>query len=346
MGYGYDSATSCDPNRPSSRRAQRSRLISTIPCDLQQQAYCNLPGSSYPWHAVRRFVTENQGLMRRMYGDLRHIAVLKTEIDSNDIELEDIQETANRYSRKAQSRKNKKLHNEYPTNHHRHNNDVLSEPHFRPTSTSTTSTTPTPVTQTTPTSTITTSKNTTDAITTYKPSTIHLNTFKFDELNLDDTVIDTSIDTNSVVTNFTSEITNIKIVKAPNLNSNSSKNEKISTTLKIVGQLNKVEDSTVTSQTEDEGLEVGLGTTEKLVVETTTTFSTPLDDLEIDDDDDDQFIGAESVNIDKFQEADENLGEQSKLQNKPIEATMEGQLYQEVEKKDTNSPIVVRGKGV
>lgn len=38
-------------------------------------------------HAVRRFVQENQGLMRRMYGDERHINVLRAEFEKNDIEL-------------------------------------------------------------------------------------------------------------------------------------------------------------------------------------------------------------------------------------------------------------------
>jgi len=36
--------------------------------------------------AVRQFVHENQGLMRRMYGDQRHISVLRAEIESNDVE--------------------------------------------------------------------------------------------------------------------------------------------------------------------------------------------------------------------------------------------------------------------
>lgn len=38
-------------------------------------------------HAVRRFVQENQGLMRRMYGDERHINVLRAEFERNDVEL-------------------------------------------------------------------------------------------------------------------------------------------------------------------------------------------------------------------------------------------------------------------
>lgn len=37
-------------------------------------------------HAVRRFVFENHGLMKRMYGDQRHISVLRADMDTNDIE--------------------------------------------------------------------------------------------------------------------------------------------------------------------------------------------------------------------------------------------------------------------
>lgn len=38
--------------------------------------------------AVRRFVFENHGLMRRMYGDERHISVLRSEIESNDVDYQ------------------------------------------------------------------------------------------------------------------------------------------------------------------------------------------------------------------------------------------------------------------
>jgi len=37
-------------------------------------------------HAVRRFVYENHGLMKRMYGEQRHFSVLRAEIDSNDLD--------------------------------------------------------------------------------------------------------------------------------------------------------------------------------------------------------------------------------------------------------------------
>lgn len=54
------------------------------PCDLAREGYCTAAGSAYPWHAVRRFVRENQGLMRRMYGDQRHISVLRAEFEGED----------------------------------------------------------------------------------------------------------------------------------------------------------------------------------------------------------------------------------------------------------------------
>ncbi|CAK1555498.1 unnamed protein product [Leptosia nina] len=92
------------------------------PCDLTKQSYCTTPGNSYPWHAIRRFVRENQGLMRRMYGEERHIAVLKAEIE-NFIEdddddkskgfAEDIIKTKIKYTKKS----------------HR---GIKDKPHFRP----------------------------------------------------------------------------------------------------------------------------------------------------------------------------------------------------------------------
>lgn len=94
--YGFDAGTGC-----SEKTARRGKavLLKSIPCDLSSQAYCDLPGSLYPWNAVRRFVNENQGMMKRMYGDVRHISVLRSEINNNDITLDDIEEATARYSR-------------------------------------------------------------------------------------------------------------------------------------------------------------------------------------------------------------------------------------------------------
>ncbi|EFN86553.1 protein spaetzle 4 isoform X2 [Harpegnathos saltator] len=81
--FGYDASSAC--SKPYSRvgRAHHEDL----PCDFRRQNWCTIPGSAYPWHAVRRFVQENQGLMRRMYGDESYISVLRAEFDKNDIEL-------------------------------------------------------------------------------------------------------------------------------------------------------------------------------------------------------------------------------------------------------------------
>ncbi|KFB39773.1 hypothetical protein ZHAS_00007469 [Anopheles sinensis] len=154
--YGYDSASSCDPTRAS--RRGRSQLLKTIPCDLSVQAYCNLPGSAYPWHAVRRFVHENQGLMRRMYGDVRHISVLKEEFENNEIEIDDIDRATERYSRPQSAdgrdrrvdggKRMKYLRPSAPQHYDglghylrdKSNEIPLNEPHFRPAQLKTTTT--------------------------------------------------------------------------------------------------------------------------------------------------------------------------------------------------------------
>lgn len=56
------------------------------PCDLEKQGYCTSAGKTYPWHAVKRFVKDNQGLMKRMYGDQRHGHVLRSELD-DEVEI-------------------------------------------------------------------------------------------------------------------------------------------------------------------------------------------------------------------------------------------------------------------
>lgn len=57
------------------------RMIQDIPCDMSKNSFCQVPGSSYPWSSVRRYIYENQGLMRRMYGDQRQSFILRNEID-------------------------------------------------------------------------------------------------------------------------------------------------------------------------------------------------------------------------------------------------------------------------
>ncbi|XP_061402318.1 protein spaetzle 4 [Musca vetustissima] len=143
--FGYDSSSSsCSPNTKQSRRG-RAQMLAAIPCDLLTQAYCAQPGSAYPWHAVRRFVHENQGLMKRMYGDVRHISVLRDEIYNNEIDIDDIEAATERYSRDGYNRRSSKLmrHREEFENFRVNDrvNDILRDPHFRPVTTTTTTTT-------------------------------------------------------------------------------------------------------------------------------------------------------------------------------------------------------------
>ncbi|KAJ8935235.1 hypothetical protein NQ318_011455 [Aromia moschata] len=52
----------------------------------RKNGYCTSAGKTYPWRAVKRFISDNQGLVRRMYGDQRHGHVLKAELH-NDVHL-------------------------------------------------------------------------------------------------------------------------------------------------------------------------------------------------------------------------------------------------------------------
>ncbi|KAJ8911636.1 hypothetical protein NQ315_005981 [Exocentrus adspersus] len=64
-------------------RPYRSGRMYFPPCDINKQGFCNTPGNTYPWHAMKRFVHDNQGLMKRMYGDQRHGHVLRSELQNN-----------------------------------------------------------------------------------------------------------------------------------------------------------------------------------------------------------------------------------------------------------------------
>jgi len=90
---------------------------------------------------VRRFVQENQGLMRRMYGDQRHISVLRAEIESNDVEY------LSEWKFREDVRRRYTTTTSYTT---RASAEHVTSPHFRPASTtagSTTKITPTFKTQ-------------------------------------------------------------------------------------------------------------------------------------------------------------------------------------------------------
>lgn len=83
--------------------------------------------------------------MKRMYGDTRHISVLKSEFEKNEIDVDDIELAAARYSPNGKHREERK--SKYAGGRL---NDVLTEPHFRPTTTSSTSATTTVVSTTVP----------------------------------------------------------------------------------------------------------------------------------------------------------------------------------------------------
>uniref|UniRef100_W8C8D6 Spaetzle domain-containing protein n=1 Tax=Ceratitis capitata TaxID=7213 RepID=W8C8D6_CERCA len=140
--FGFDSANSCSTQASKLSRRGRAQMLATIPCDLTRQAYCHLPGSAYPWHAVRRFVHENHGLMKRMYGDVRHISVLRDEILNNEIDVDDVEVAAERYSKDPhRARAAKYMHEQQREDVGGiKSNDVVMEPHFRPVSTTTTTT--------------------------------------------------------------------------------------------------------------------------------------------------------------------------------------------------------------
>lgn len=75
------------------------RMIQDVPCDMSKESFCKVPGSAYPFSSVRRYIYENQGLMRRMYGDQRQSFVLRNEID----DLRDKYDSLNFYGSLAQS---------------------------------------------------------------------------------------------------------------------------------------------------------------------------------------------------------------------------------------------------
>ncbi|XP_035208692.1 protein spaetzle 4-like [Stegodyphus dumicola] len=87
-----------------------ARLLAEIPCDMSKTGYCSAPGSAYPWSSVKRYINDNQGLVRRMYGDERHSSVLMHEIDGFRMKFDMLQAAFNapysrtEYGRSARSR--------------------------------------------------------------------------------------------------------------------------------------------------------------------------------------------------------------------------------------------------
>ena len=55
-----------------------------IPCDMSNVEYCDMSGIAYPWSSVKKYIYENQGLLKRMYGDLKHFVILTNEIENRN----------------------------------------------------------------------------------------------------------------------------------------------------------------------------------------------------------------------------------------------------------------------
>lgn len=81
-------------------------------------------------NAVKKFVYENQGLVRRMYGDVRHIFVMQSELE-NEVDFDDLQHSADKYS-KAFNSHNQRQIKARKVVQERKNFRSDSEPYFRP----------------------------------------------------------------------------------------------------------------------------------------------------------------------------------------------------------------------
>lgn len=364
-GYGFDAGASCSEK---TTRRGRVQLLRTIPCDLTRQAYCNLPGNMYPWNAVRRFVHENQGLMKRMYGDVRHISVLRTEINNNDIDVNDAEEAAARYSR-AGWKRNKYIHRDATKTK---NNNVLSESTQRRTgsnrintksrnsSRASTATRTTPSTSTT----VTSSTSTTLEPRTHVPvvdpeSRISNRSDSIVAEDLDKEIVATveeifvqlqsEDDDNTQVNNLLANVTEktdattlLPVVEsepdAPNLSSNKTEAATISTTLRIFG---------VTRNQEQE-MTTAAAPTPSTNPESTTATAHPMSTPKNSTQDDDNLIGVD---------VDTELTDSSAAESTPDETIVDlngkmpvaaqsaaGQLFQDVAEKE--EPLIVSTRGV
>lgn len=65
----YDEYLSCDRQYESSRGARVLDLIPTE-CDMTETSFCHQKGQAYPDKAIKRFLRENLGLMKRMSSDV------------------------------------------------------------------------------------------------------------------------------------------------------------------------------------------------------------------------------------------------------------------------------------
>ncbi|KAH7642511.1 hypothetical protein HUG17_5556 [Dermatophagoides farinae] len=67
---------SCGP-----RISPRLLKENVIPCDINTNGYCTEPGQAYPWSSMRRFIFENQGFVKKMYGEQRQSQIIHDELE-------------------------------------------------------------------------------------------------------------------------------------------------------------------------------------------------------------------------------------------------------------------------
>lgn len=76
---------------------------------------------------MKKFVYENQGLVRRMYGDIRHIFVMQSEIE-NEVDSDDFKHFADKYSKAFN---NNQQHNERNSHREMKSRKIVEKKNFR-----------------------------------------------------------------------------------------------------------------------------------------------------------------------------------------------------------------------
>lgn len=300
--------------------------------------------------------------MRRMYGDVKHISVLRTEINNNEIDVDDVEVAAARYSRTGW-KKNKYLYTDYQN---AKVNEVLTEPYFRPTtstSSTTTTTAPLPLTNTDAGgddgSQQTTMMLPNDS---NKPVTIVVK-------SVADVAAASAVYENVTTTMAAPPVmANFKIVSAPNLSgrNRSSETATISTTLRIFLPAKQVASITPPQLTDGERSDIDdevAVVTESIVAVKQTTAEAPTitidedggyDEVMVADDDESDQVASESnvyfeqterfdgkqtasATINSVRGAAATLGSPQQQQHQSTEH-MEGQLFQDVVQKE--APVV------
>ncbi|KAG7208649.1 hypothetical protein KM043_014855 [Ampulex compressa] len=361
--FGYDASSAC--SRPYSR-AGRARFIN-LPCDFRRQNWCTVAGSSYPWHAVRRFVQENQGLMRRMYGDERHINVLRAEFEKNDIELKyddyyhHLSDEHRRYqyeddyefidddqggpkyegeeyeargftSRSFNDPTTKKL-NKFPK---------LSEytrAHFRPTEKPTSTATTTSTTTNSPT-TMTTSSSTAPSTTTTDSSTI---SSTIQESGTKPFFATTNLSNVTILDRVTSNSTENATMSI--LNSTEASNEQNFSINEIPGQIDRIDEVLEQTVEESETLTDSVTIVESMDITTESIHESVEEEEE-------SFVIAKETTVHESFVSNEQQQQQFRPRpeyrpnGKPEGFHMEGQLYQDVAAKDQQEQPVLKLRGV